>query len=144
MTFLFYSRLSASCVHVSALLHALVHMFSTEGAPPETQTDSEGAVPITSLASKWVKPHKQKERALKVSDTQFKRLFYSKSSKDVGSLITFDPRAPEYRGTALQYLPRLLQQVKGKGLGVSLLFHPDTTISNTDHLYHYQSNGAED
>ena len=63
MTFLFYSRLSASCVHVSALLHALVHMFSTEGAPLETESDSEGVVPITSLACKWVKPRKQKERA---------------------------------------------------------------------------------
>ena len=103
-----------------------------KGAPPETETDSEGVVPITSLACKWVKPRKQKERALKVSDTQFKRLLYSKPSKDVGSLITFDPRPPEYRGTALQYLPRLLEQVKGKGLCVSLLFDPDTTISNTE------------
>ena len=132
MTFLFYSRVSASCVHVSALLHALVHMFSTEGAPPETESDSEGVVPITSLVCKWVMPRKQKERALKVSDTQFKRLLFSKPSKNVGSLIIFDPRPPEYRGTALQYLPRLLEQLKGKGLCVSLLFDPDTTATNIE------------
>ena len=132
MTFLFYSRLSASCVHVSALLHALVHMFSTEGAPPETESDSEGVVPITSLACKRVMPRKQKERALKVSDAQFKRLLFSKPSKNVGSLIIFDPRPPEYRGTALQYLPTLLEQLKGKRLCVSLLFDPDTTATNIE------------
>ena len=105
-------------------------MFSTDGVPPETESDCEGVVPITSLACKWVRPRKQKERALKVSDTQFKRLIYSKPSNDAGTLITFDRRPPEYRGTALKYLLRLLKA--SKGLWVSLLFDPDTTISNTE------------
>ena len=61
-------RLSASCVHVSALLHALVHMFSVVGAPPETDVQEESVIPVTSLACKWVQPRKQKEKALKVSE----------------------------------------------------------------------------
>lgn len=50
-----YCRLSASCVHVSALLHALVHMCCKDGAPiltsdDGTHDDDERAVPVTSLA----------------------------------------------------------------------------------------------
>lgn len=91
-------------------------MFSADGVPQEIESDGESVVPVTSLACKSVQPCKQKEKTLKVSDAKFERLLYSKPSKDSGSLIAFDPRLPEYRGNAVQYLPRLLQQVKGKGL----------------------------
>ena len=51
----FHFRLSASCVHVTAL-HELVQMFSADGALPETETRGESTIPNTSLACKWVKP----------------------------------------------------------------------------------------
>ena len=126
---LHYYRLSASCVHVSALLHALVHMCSADGSPYHDDTQDEGVVPVTSLACKWIQPRKQKEKVLKVSDAQFKRLQYSKPSKGGTSLATFDPRPPEYRGNALQRLPGLLDQLKGS---FSLLFDPDTIVTNPE------------
>ena len=115
---------------MSALLHALVHMFCGEGAPPEGDAEDESAVPVTSLACKWIQPRQQKERALKISDAHFKRLLYAKPSKDVTSLATFDPRPPEYRGSALQRLPSLLDRLKGKGLCISLLFDPATIVNS--------------
>ena len=84
-------------------------MFSADGAPPKTDVQEESVIPVTSLACKWIQPRKQKEKALKVNDAHFKRLLYSKPSKEVSSLVTFDPRPPEYRGNALQRLPRLLE-----------------------------------
>ena len=46
----FSCRLSASCVHVSALLHALVALKPAERSHPLSDDDSdEDAVPVTSL-----------------------------------------------------------------------------------------------
>ena len=56
-----HSFISSSCVHVSVLLHALVHMFTADGTPQGSESDSESIVPVTSLACKWVQPHKQKD-----------------------------------------------------------------------------------
>ena len=130
-------RLSASCVHVSALLHALVQMCCKDGTPILTSDDGahdedEKADPVTSLACRWIQPRKQKEEVLKMSDAQFKKLRYDKPSKDLTSIASFDPRPPEYRGNAIQRLPGLLQQLKGKGLCVSLLFDPDTIVTNPE------------
>ena len=67
-----------------------------------------------------------------MSDAQFKKLRYDKPSKDLTSLASFDPRPPEYHGNAIQCLPSQLQQLKGKGLRVSLLFDADTIVTNPE------------
>lgn len=66
-----------------------------------------------------------------MGEANFKRVHYSKPSKDLQPLSSFDPRPLDNRGNAVQDLPRLLEQVKGKGLCVSLLFDPDTAVSYT-------------
>jgi len=67
-----------------------------------------------------------------MSDAQFKKLQYDKPSKDLTSLVSFHPRPLEYHGNAIQRLPGLLQQLKGKGLCVSLLFDADTIVTNPE------------
>lgn len=53
------------CIRISVLLHALVNLFSADGAPPDIGADGESSVPVTSLACRWVQLRKQKEKLLK-------------------------------------------------------------------------------
>ena len=69
-------RNSASCTHVSALLHALASMTSPQFAlqpsePCPLSDDDE--TPVTSLPCQWKAPKLRKERTLQMSGTTFEK-----------------------------------------------------------------------
>lgn len=125
-------RLSASCVHVSALLHALVAIKPCNLQDHSSSGGSEDEEPpCTSILCAWNVPKKRKESALKISDTTFQKYEYGKPKKyQMLEMETFDPRPEMYRGQAKTLLPELLDRVRGKGLCISLLFDPSTRVKS--------------
>ena len=65
---------------------------------------------------------------MKVSDVKFEKHVYGKPSSKVtyARQEDFDPHPAKYRGNAQGLLKELLEQVRGSGLGVSLLFDEST------------------
>ena len=62
-----------------------------------------------------------------MSDASIKKHSYGKQRKvELLPLEEFDPRPRKYRGSAPARLTEFLGKVRGKGLGVSLLFDPST------------------
>ena len=116
---------SASCTHVAALLHALCGLTPSTfslGLQGEQATDEE-FVPITSQLCKWNVHRKRKSSTLPIATVEFEKHDYSKQVKrKVKSLEDFDPRPPEFRGTATRRLPELLRSIRGQQLCFSLLF----------------------
>ena len=101
--FLFVCRKSASCTHVSALLHGLIEI--TPGSFPcggnVQETEEEESVPVTSQLCQWKIPQKRKDSTQILMKTPFKKYDYSKQiKKRIRLLDTFDPRPMEFRGTA--------------------------------------------
>ncbi|KAL5517990.1 hypothetical protein EMCRGX_G003649 [Ephydatia muelleri] len=120
---------SASCTHVSGLLHALVAMCPSKIEFTSGTTTSEDPRPVTSYPCQWKQPHKRKDSSAKVSELAFhKHVFGQQKKHTLRTLSDFDPRPPEQKGTAPHLLKDFLTKVKGKGLGVSLLFDNDTTV----------------
>ena len=120
-------RKSASCVHVSALLHAVVGLYPSEFTPPgntgQTVGETEDPLPITSYTCKWVQPRKRKESNTKIADAVFEKHVYGRQRKHMLQPIEdFDPRPPEAIGTANIRLTEFLDSMQGKSLGVSSLF----------------------
>ena len=119
-------RKSASCTHVSALLHALSALHAPSAFEPSIQRvdsdDEEESLPCTSQPCRWKPPKKRKESTLRLSDAEFVKHDYAKPvKKKIKQVENFDPRPESFRGTAKQGLPELLQKLKGEQLGVSLL-----------------------
>lgn len=122
-------RLSASCTHVSGLLHALVAMcpssFQTPAANFSTSETEEEILPITSYACQWKPPRKRKQSTLKMSEATFQKHVYGQERKrSFKPLEDFDPRPTEYRNTAQDQLTEMLSKIRGKGLCVSLMLDP--------------------
>lgn len=115
---------SASCTHISALLHALTGLApSTLSLGIQETDDEEETVPVTSQLCKWNVPQKRKDSAMPMSTSVFEKHDYSKPVKHrLKSLHDFDPRPPEFRGTATSRLPTLLNNIRGQQLCISLLF----------------------
>ena len=115
-------RLSASCVHVSALLHALVSLKPSSKIHDQALSDdSEDDV-----------LKKRKASALRISDATFEKHEYGKERKyPLQDIQHYDPRPTDLRGNATNQLPELLERVKGKGLCVSLLFDPAARVNET-------------
>ena len=115
---------SASCTHVSALLHALASL-SPPGLNPHAQnisSDEETALPVTSYLCKWNVPRKRKESSITISESVFHKHVYGRQRKhELKSLEDFDPRPVQLRGKAEGSLIKFLGKVRGQGLGVSLL-----------------------
>ena len=66
---------------------------------------------------------------MKISEARFEKHEYGKLKKrGLSTLEEFDPRPPECRGTANAKLGTFLDKVRGRGLGVSLLFDPSTRV----------------
>ena len=83
------SRLSASCVHISALRHALVAL--TPNVDVCEDSDDEHT-PITSLPCQWKSPRKRKYNAKQVSRAHFDKLEYGKAKKySMQCLEEYDP-----------------------------------------------------
>ena len=133
-------RLSASCTHVSGLLHALAALAPTQ-FPPSSATgssvsteESEETLPVTSYPCQWKAPRKRKQSNLKMADATFEKHVYGRaaSTKKRQRLEDFDPRPQKYRGNANAQLTAFLLQVKGKGLGISLLKDDSTRYWSSD------------
>ena len=137
-SFIFPCRKSASCTHVSGLLHALVGLapaqFQDSTKEPSTQVGhSEEPLPITSFECQWKPPRTRKESNLRIADAAFDKYVYGREKKrSYQSQADFDPRPVELRGQANSLLQSFLTKVKGRGLGVSLLFDPDCRCWSTD------------
>ena len=111
-----------------ALLHALVSLTAPQFLlAPTNSVDcpDEEAVPIISLPCQWKLPKKRKESTMPMSVAIFTKHAYDKTKKrKLEPLEDFDPRPMEFRGTAANHLPDLLQKLSGENLCVSLLFDP--------------------
>ena len=128
---IFFFRKSASCTHISALLHSLVALsppvspFRSPG--PAGVCDDEEALPITSYVCEWKRPRKRKESTMKISEATFEKHVYGRTkTRKFSALEDFDPRPLRYWGTATSLVPDLLEKVRGKGLCISLLLDPST------------------
>ena len=120
-------RKSASCTHVSAVLHAVCGMKQTFDLTPPNPTEldddnDEPSLPCTSQPCVWKEPRSRKESNLRVSDAVFEKHDYSKPVKrKIHQLNDYDPRPSQFKGAACGELPELLKKIKGNNLGVSLL-----------------------
>ena len=124
----FSYRKSASCTHVSAVLHALCALapaaFQVQPNHSLANIDEGGddSVPVTSLPCQWRAPKKRKESMLPISEARFEKHDYAKPTKQKVKLLeNFDPRPPEFREDAASRLPEFLDKVRGEQLGISLL-----------------------
>ena len=120
---------------MSALLHGLIEI--TRGSFPcggnVQETEEEESVPVTLQLCQWKIPQKRKDSTQILMKTPFKKYDYSKPiKKRIRLLDTFDPRPMEFRGTASERLPLLLDSLRGQQLCVSLLFDPKCARSLTN------------
>ena len=109
----FSNRKSATCTHVSGLLHALVALSPSESVPPAVpdrrDDDSEDELPVTSYRCQWVQSRKRKESNAKMADASFRKHVYGREHKHAMQPIEyFDPRPPESRGTEKERLAQFL------------------------------------
>ena len=131
ITYFFVPRKSASCVHVSAVLHALNGLKQPVPVQPElphddTTEDYPHSVPCTSLPCKWVVPKNRKDSTQEIASAVFTKPDHDRPIKrPIKLLEDFDPRPVEYRGKAESLVSELLKKVKRDNLGVSVLFDPD-------------------
>ena len=123
--------MSASCVHVSSLLHALVAMTANNmqlhpSLPSTSAADEvEESMPITSYLCQWKVPKKRKESNQPMSAINFEKHDYQNQKKRrLGPTEAFDPRPSECKGTAQNLLDTFIENVRGESLGVSVLFDP--------------------
>ena len=116
--------MSASCTHISALLHALASLTpAVIGTGSDASDEDETSLPITSYLCQWNAPKKRKESNLTVTEAAFKKHVYGRERKhELKPMADFDPRPEELRGKASTHLKTFLGNVRGLGLGVSLLF----------------------
>ena len=74
-------------------------------------------------------PRKRKATAQLVSTAKFQKHEYGKLTKyNIRSLESFDPRPETMRNTSSDRVPTLLQDVKGKGMCVSLLLDASVRV----------------
>ena len=123
-----FCRLSASCTHISAVLHALVAMTPTEflqQPSASTSGDDNESLPCTSYPCQWKQPKKRKESNLRMGDAVFEKHVLGRECKrKVVAIEDFDPRPQKYRGTVKERVPVLLDKIRGEGLCISLLLDP--------------------
>ena len=122
--YLFSPSKSASCTHVSALLHALASLSSPVNQQHiDVSSDEEAPLHITSYLCKWNAPSKRKESRLPIVEAVFQKHVYGRQRKhELKSMEDFDPRPVDQRGQSKEHLKTFLGKVRGQGLGVSLLF----------------------
>ena len=126
--------MSASCTHVSALLHALAALCSTsfqlQPNLPSTSYSETEPTPVTSLPCQWKAPKTKKDRTLQIASTSFEQHDYRKPVKrKIQLLENFDPRPPEFRGQIQSRVPAFLESVNGEQLSISVLL--DSTLQQS-------------
>ena len=122
-------RKSASCTHVSALLHALTALaaprfqLQPSEAGQMVADESDDVTPVTSLPCQWKPPRKRKESTMRVGEVTFEKHVYGRQKKRaLRQAEEFDPRPLCFRGTAHERLPQLLDAIRNQNLCISLLF----------------------
>ena len=84
---------------------------------------------MTSLPCQWKPPRKRKAAAMEVAAVHFEKHELGKIKKNAAKAIeSFDPRPVELKNQRAQRLQRLLDDVRGKGLRISLLLDPSTCV----------------
>ena len=125
---MYFCRLSASCTHISALLHALVAMTPSEFLQQpsgDPSGDDNERLPCTSYPCLWKKPKKRKESNLRMGDAVFEKHVLGREHKrKMVAVEDYDPRPLKYRGTVKERIPALLDNIRGEGLCISLLLDP--------------------
>ena len=125
-----FHRKSASCTHVSAVLHALVAVtrngqlqYTPNSTLPEMEDES---MPVTSKLCEWNIPQKRKESNQSMSTAVFMQHDYQKSNKRRVSLTEdlIQGLCSSEEMLIKSLLTDLLEQVHGESLGISLLFDP--------------------
>ncbi len=120
---------SASCTHISALLHALVSMTASQfqlqpTESPEALSLARGDdddVPVTSRPCQWKAPRKRKESSMPMAEAPFEKHVYGREKKRKIKLIDdFDPRPMEFRGIVRDRLPALLDKIRFFATGTLL------------------------
>ena len=118
-------RKSASCTHVSALLHALASLSPFDfnnGHQCSYLSDEDAPEPVTSFLCKWNAPRKRKESNKTIAESVFEKHVYGRERKhNLKSLEDFNPLPESFRGKANDNLKIFLSKVCGQGLGVSVL-----------------------
>ena len=85
--------------------------------------EEEQALPVTSYLCQWKVLKSRKESTIPMSEAVFEKHEYSKQRKrKIQPVENYDPRPPEFRGTASDRLPALLEEIRDEHLCVSLLF----------------------
>ena len=126
--------MSASCVHVSALLHALVALKPGHDMHcDDSDMDSDEEQPCTSTLCQWKRPRKRKSAAMQVEKAEFEKHEYGRIKKyNIESLENYDPRVEHFRGKIAERIPNLLNDIKGKGLCVSLLLDKSMRVATPE------------
>ena len=116
--------MSASCTHVSALLHALAALRSTSfqlqpNLPSTSLTETEATetepTSVTSLPCQWKAPKTKKDSTLQIASTSFEQHEYRKPVKrKIKLLEDIDPRPPQFRGQIQSRMPAFLESMKGE------------------------------
>ena len=83
----------------------------------------EEVLPVTSYLCQWKVPKSRKDSTTPMSEAVFVKHQYSKPKKrKIQSVEEFDPRPPEFQGTASKRMPEpFLEEIRGDNLCVSLL-----------------------
>ena len=97
---------SESCVHVSALLHALECLYES----PKSTFLAGSAVgeSKTSMQCMWLKPRKRKVSATSAHDLKYIKHEYGKKCRRKSWAADFDPRPPHARALATSGAARQL------------------------------------
>ncbi len=128
--------MSASCTHVSALLHALTALtptsFQLQPNFPTISDNEDEPTPVTSLPCQWKPPKARKDSTLPIASTSFEKFDYRKPVKRKIKLVEdFDPRPT---GQIQSRMPVFLEKIKGEELAVSFLLDPALQQARPSHI----------
>ena len=112
-----------------ALLHALSAMNLVPFPSSSSNSDETDEQPVVSLDCAWNQPRKRKESNLNISDIVFEKHVFMEKIKNINT-IDYDPQPEKYHNTATKNLAALLDNLRGQGLCISLLFDSRSFIQN--------------
>lgn len=122
-----FIRMSASCTHVSALLHALMAATFIKFTirPTSSVSSLEEDLAVTSYSCQWKAPKQCKQSTLNFADSVFVKYVYGKVKKrQLVPLENFDSHSDKFKGTVKNFLPALLNDLHGEELCISLCLTP--------------------
>ena len=98
----------------------------------EDESDEED-MPVTSLSCQWKPPRKRKAAAMEVAEARFeKHEFGIIKKRNTKAIESFDPQPDEFRNQNTKRLQTLLDNVRGKGLCISLLLDSSTCVETNE------------